>query len=131
MINVLIPAPDKASADGNAYADAIGDYELSIELHVQDDCSVRVVPSEALQSLLNKSRSFATYEKRFGHVSNSDKANIRALFSLIEFERTFDPTKRQEFDRLTLIKRREQRKESPVKRSPEESEKMARFLANH
>jgi hypothetical protein len=134
MVNVLIPAPDNARADGVAYADAAStcEYELPPdELHLQDDCPVRVVPAEALQALLKLRQSFATYEKRFGQVSSRDRANILALFSLVEEERTWDQTKRQEYVTWTLIKRRAERKEARAKRSPEEAKRMAKILADH
>lgn len=133
MISILIPAPDNALADGTAYADApsISEYELSDEHYPQENCPVRVVPAEALQALLKKSRSFTTYEKRFGEVTKAQKASVLALFSLIEEERTLGETKRQEFDTWTLIKRRAERDEAKVKRSPEEAEMMASRLAEH
>jgi hypothetical protein len=133
VISVLIPETSKATVDGIAYADepSISEYVLSERLHLPENCTVRVVPVAALQALLKESQSFAAFEKRFGQVSKSQKANILALFSLIEEERTWDETKRQDFIRWTLIKRRAQRAEAKVKRSREEAEAMANTMADH
>ena len=129
MINVLIPV-DSALADGTAYQDPISIHEFH-EPQLEKDCAVKVVPPEALQALLKLSKSFATYEKRFGQVSDRDRAEILALFSLIEEERTWDNAKREEYLKWTLIKRREERKEAKIRRSPEQAVKMARILAEY
>jgi hypothetical protein len=133
LISVLISENSNAAADGIVYADepSISEYEVSERLHLPENCPVRVVPAAALQALLKQSQSFAAFEKRFGQVSKSQKANILALFSLIEEERTWDETKRQDFIRWTLTKRRAQRDEAKVKRSPDEAERMASIIADH
>jgi hypothetical protein len=133
VINVLIPATGDQQADGVAYADDPPPIEYVIPEHliVSSDHSVRVVPPEALQALLRLSRSFGNHEKRFGRVPKSDQANILALFSLLEEERTLDHGKRSEYLKWTLIKRRAEREDATVKRSREELEKMANFLAQH
>jgi hypothetical protein len=137
MIDVLIPVPANAREDGVAYADtpSTSEYEGLPDEGLLHDCPVRVVPAGALQALLKKSPTFAAYEKRFGQVSDRDKASIIALFALVEEERTLDQDKRnsarQEFETWTLIKRRNERKEARTKSSPEEEEKMAQYLADH
>jgi hypothetical protein len=131
QITVLISVADDARNDGVVFKDAPSPYEFTLPDEVLHDCPVSVVPAEALQALLKLSRSFAIYEQRFGQVSERDKADILALFSLIEEERNWNPAKRQEFEKWTLAKRRAERKEAPVKLSPEEAERMARYLANH
>ena len=133
MISVLVPETSKAAADGIAYADepSISEFALSERLHISENCRVRVVPAAALQALLKRSQSFAMFEKRFGQVSESKKASILALFNLIEEERTWDKTKRQEFARWTLIKRRAQTDEAKVKRSREDAATMANTMADH
>jgi hypothetical protein len=92
---------------------------------------VRIVPAAALQALLKQGQSFGLFEKRFGQVSKSQTANILALFSLIEEERTWDQGKRLDFAKWTLIKRKAQRDEGKVKRSSDKGDEMARILAEH
>lgn len=134
QITVLISVADDARNDGLVFSDApyASEFEGFPDEGLHRDCPVRVVPAQALQELLKESRSFAAiYEKRFGQVSKRDKADILALFALVEEERNWDPAKRQEYENWTLEKRRAEREEAGTRRSPGEDERRARFLANH
>jgi len=68
---------------------------------------------------------FKRYEKQFGKIHNSKRAEVLALFSLIEYELTFDQNQRQAYEASKLAQRRAERQEARVKRSPEEADGVA------
>ena len=77
-------------------------------LYVQPDPEpVCVVPPDALHSLLaQQGKKFAGYEKRFGTVPDRDRANLLALFNLMEGVRTGHERYEQKYLGFTGVVRR-------------------------
>jgi hypothetical protein len=129
MVSVLIPAAKHRHGVVLADAPCLCEHEIHHADELRDDCPVWAVPMGALQALLRRSSSFAAYEKRFGQVSDSERAGILALFSLIEHERTFDEAKLRSWRDWIFIKHKKEREEAHVKHALEESDAMARRLS--
>jgi len=100
MIPVIIPTPNGIACDGVLYGNlpTLVDYASLAHSHEpEDDRRVTVVADDALQNLLKPSKAFARFERRFGDVSDVERARINSTFRLIEEWRAGNPHKRVEY----------------------------------